>query len=395
MRDEQKGILFLLVIILIAAFSVVTVGLSLRTDTVGKTLESDSVIRMLFVIEDEEKNALLTETIVYYPVSSRATVVTIPENLGAIFASLGRVDAITTVYKEKGINAYRTEIENLLDVTIPFYFIISEKKFSRLVDVISGLRIFISHPIDVRDENGNRYLLPAGAVVLDGEKVSTYMNVPNVDDANDEKYERYQNTIVSLFTQLNEKKSLVQKKQTMKLFRSFIKSNLDKDDFTHLVSLLCNMNTEYILKQTVTGQTRIVDGKRLLFPLNNGDFIKQALAQSTQMLLSSGSTQVSRSYVLEIKNGTTIQGLAHNTAILYKNASYDILTTSNADRNDYEKTYIIDHIGNSEIAKIVGDFIHCTNIHEEYVSDADLPENAGRVDFTIVLGKDFDGRYVR
>ena len=155
------------------------------------------------------------------------------------------------------------------------------------------------------------------------------------------------------------------------------------------------MNTEYILKQTVTGQTRTVDEKKLLFPLNGGDFIKQALSQSTQMLLSSGNTQANRTYVLEIKNGTTVQGLAHNTAILYKNASYDILTTSNADRNDYEKTFIIDHIGNSEIAKIVGDFIHCTNIHEEFVDESTLPENTSRVDFTIVLGKDFDGRYVR
>lgn len=113
------------------------------------------------------------------------------------------------------------------------------------------------------------------------------------------------------------------------------------------------------------------------------------------MLTSEDGNLSSRVYVLEIQNGTTIQGLARNTAILFQKASYDVLTPVNANRNDYEETIIIDHIGNPEIAKIVGEFIHCTNIREitaeeemeGFYSDAN-------VDFTIVLGSDFDGRYV-
>ena len=114
------------------------------------------------------------------------------------------------------------------------------------------------------------------------------------------------------------------------------------------------------------------------------------------MLLSSTGTYASRVYVLEIKNGTTVQGLAHNTSILFQNASYDVLSAMNADSNDYEKTVIIDHIGNKEIAAMVGDFIHCTNIVEEEVDLSNTEsETAADVDFTIILGKDFDGRYVR
>ena len=72
------------------------------------------------------------------------------------------------------------------------------------------------------------------------------------------------------------------------------------------------------------------------------------------------------------------------------------LETKNADRNDYEKTEIINHIGNSEAAKTLGNFIHCTNIIDEEV----MPENAdstsaAQADFTIILGKDFNGRFVK
>ena len=120
------------------------------------------------------------------------------------------------------------------------------------------------------------------------------------------------------------------------------------------------------------------------------------LRHTTKILISTSNEFESLIYVLEIKNGTTTQGLAHNTSILYQNASYDVLSAVNADRNDYEKTVIIDHIGNKEVAKIVGEFIRCTNIVEEEAATAETDAvTASDVDFTIILGKDFDGRYVR
>ena len=78
-----------------------------------------------------------------------------------------------------------------------------------------------------------------------------------------------------------------------------------------------------------------------------------------------------------------------------QSAGYDVLSAANADTNDYEKTVIIDHIGNAEIAKNIGDFIRCTNIKTAEIKEEDVSEADTLVDFTIVLGKDFDGRYVR
>ena len=52
-------------------------------------------------------------------------------------------------------------------------------------------------------------------------------------------------------------------------------------------------------------------------------------------------------------------------------------------------------IGNAEVAKIVGDFIRCTNIREATPEEeAESSSLDAGVDFTIILGRDFDGRYV-
>ena len=398
MRDEQKGIFFLSVIFLIILAVIIVMVVSLKTDKVSEKLADDQVIRFLTVVDDNKGSAIFTNLLILYPVTHKAAVVNIPGNIGAIYQSLGRVDRIDEVYKEKGLEIYKNEIENLLGCNIPFYSVINLEDFSEITDMLGGLRIFIPAPVDEISSSGERWLLPSGAVTLDGDKIKTYINYKIEDEADSEILERYQNVIVSFFTTLHDKKNKVfLKKKFFKKYNNLIKVNLSENDSYKIFSLFADMDSESVIRQTVTGLPRIVDGKRLIFPLDNGDFIKRAVKQSTNILISNRGALASRVYVLEIKNGTTIQGLAHNTSILFQNASYDVLSAVNADSNDYEKTVIIDHIGNKEMADMVGEFIHCTNIVEEVVDIYDNSEtdSSANVDFTIILGKDFDGRYVR
>ena len=160
------------------------------------------------------------------------------------------------------------------------------------------------------------------------------------------------------------------------------------------MSSIADVDTERLAPQTVSGSSRIVDGKDLIFPFYDGELIKESVQKSTTQLTATEDIN-SRIYVLEIQNGTLVQGLARNTAVLLQGVGYDVLNTMNADTSDYEKTVIINHIGNMAAAKSLGDFIHCTNIVDEDVK----PESAGlqadtMVDFTIILGRDFNGRYV-
>lgn len=392
--DEQKGLLFLILIVFILVGAGAAVALSMRTDTVEQTLESDQVMRVLYVV-DNGKDAMMSEVLIYYPESKKAMIVHIPDNIGHVYGSLGRVDGISAIYKERGIITYREEIESLLGFKIPFYFVTALDDFIKVADILGGLNVFIPEAIDVK-AGEERYLLPAGAVSLDGDKVAQYMKLHLADEASQDVYERYQNIASAYFVQLTDKRAILQDNAAFKVFSSLSQSNLEGKDMRRLVRMLSEMDAESLIRQCVTGSERVVDGRRLVFPSDEGQFIRQAIAQATNMLISTGDTMTSRIYVLKILNGTPTQNLARNTATLYQNASYDVLSTSNADRNDYSKTVIIDHIGNEEIAKMVGDFIHCTNIQEEEVkAESAGNESAADVDFTIILGKDFNGRYVR
>lgn len=386
--------LFLLLIFAVLAVSAFVLFFSLRTDPIEEVLKNDQLLKILFVLSDEDE-VISTDVILYYPVTQKTAMFDIPGRTGAIYSSVGRVDRIDSVYLEKGIQSYKQEIEKLLDTTIPFTLEITLEQFSQLTDLLGGLRLFIPSPVDIKIED-DYYLLPSGAVTLDGDKIKTYIKYRESEETETDIQERMQNTVLGFLNAINKQKELVLGDKTFDYFYKLMKTDMDKDGLKRLLSEISNIDSERLAPQTITGSVREVDGMKLLFPYYDGQLIKDACKQSMSALVASTSMVYDRTYVLEIQNGTTVQGLAKNTSALLQSIGYDVLTTTNADSNDYEKTIIIDHINNPQVASSLGDFIMCDNIIVEEVQSEDASLDANLlVDFTIILGEDFDGRYVR
>lgn len=394
-RDEQKGVIFIALIILIGVAISIVFAFSLKTNTVEDALKEKGIMRTLIVVEDKDSSMLFSSVLIYNPTSKKAALVNLPGYTGAIYQSLGRVDKLEKVYSDAGITAFRNETEKLLGMTIPYYAILTLDSFIKISDYLGGMRVFISEPVDCVSEENERWLLPSGAINLDGDKITTYLHYRLEDETEADVQERYQNAMAAFITGLHDKKFIIFNKENRKRYLDFIQTNLNEEEEITLFEAIADVDSESIIKQTITGSLRRVDGQQLLMPDNNGEFIKEAVKTTTNLLASTDGTLTSRVYVLEIQNGTTTQGLARNTAILFQNASYDVLSPVNAPRNDYEETVIIDHLGNMDVAKIVGDFIHCTNIREATPEEeAESSSLDAGVDFTIILGRDFDGRYV-
>lgn len=391
----EKSMIFLFLVFFIIIVTSLIVVSALQVDPVEEMIKNEEPIKILFVLEDDEK-VLFTDVFIYYPVSGRGALFNIPGNTGAIYSSLGRVDRIDMVYREKGIDAYRQEIEKLSGQSIPFSMVCSVNNFKVLTDLLGGLKIFVPHPVDIQAENGNRWLLPSGVNNLDGDKILTYLYYNSPEETEGEVQDRYQNVIIAFLAAINKNINTMFLEENFKEYDDYFETNLEAKDLRIILETVAHVDSERLAPRSITGSVRVVDGKSLLFPHYDGELVKDLFKQTVSSLVSVVDTIYDRIYVLEVQNGTSVQGLARNTSILLQGFGFDVLSSVNADRNDYEETIIINHIGNDEIAKNLGDIISCSNIITEDV----LPESAGmeaesRVDFTIILGKDFDGRYVR
>ncbi len=390
LKNEQKGLLFVISIIIIAVLLTIYFAIYLQSDAVEDYLQENSLLKTLFIVEDEDDSVLFSNVLVYNKESQKGALINIPGYTGAIYRTLGRTDRIDAVYEEVDVQSFKSEIESMLGIKIPFYVIIGFNDFIKLSDYLGGIRVFVSEPIDMVSESGERFLLPSGSINLDGDKITSYLHYKHEEETESDVQDRYQNVMQSFFTRLHEKKYEIFIKKNYKIFKTCLKSNLDDDDEKTLLKLISEMDAESSIRQTITGSLRNVGKQQLLMPDNNGEFIKEAVRQTTNLLATTEDGMSGRVYVLEIQNGTTVQGLARNTALLYQRAAYDVLSPVNADRNDYAQTVIVDHIGNKEVANLIGEFIHCTNI----VDEEEAYSSGANVDFTIILGQDFNGRYV-
>ena len=390
----NKGSIFLVLIFMILAITSIVMIFALQTDTVGDMLKNDELIKTLIVLK-KDGTPICTDVLIYYPVSRRGALFDIPGNTGAIFSSIGRTDRIDQVYVEKGIDVYKSEIQKLTATSIPFTLEIELEDFSVLADLLGGLRVFVPTAVDYVSSNNQRILLLSGAVTLDGDKIADYLTYALPEDTNSDIQDRKQNAVVAFFSALNTNKSSVFDKKVFPFFAQHIQANVDEEGLYKLLSEISAIDAERLMPQTVLGASRIVEGKTLLFPYYDGQLIKDVFKQTTTALVSASGQVASRVYVLEIQNGTTVQGLAKNTAAILQGAGYDVLSTVNAESNDIDSTMIIDHIGNEAEAKVLADFILCENVVTEEVKTDDELEADSLVDFTIILGKDFDGRYVR
>ncbi|MGL4981640.1 MAG: LCP family protein [Treponemataceae bacterium] len=395
MAIREKSFFALVIILVILVVTSVVLYFTLQTDPVAEVLTSDQLLNVLFVLEDEGK-PLFTYVLIYYPPLKRGALFDIPENTGLIIRSLNRVDRIDAVFEERGIDAYKTEIERLTGITIPFRILMNVDELSNITDLLGGLKVFIPYPIDAVND-GVHYLLPSGAVALDGDKVVSYVTYDFEENSESTAQERRQNTLIALLWGFKNKANIVFSRNIFSAITANMRSNLGKADLKNLLRQIIMIDSERLLSQTVTGSLREVDGKRLLFPFYDGQLIKDIFKQTMSALVASNQTAHNRTYVLEVQNGTNIQGFARNTASLLQSFGYDVLSTVNANASDYEYTMIIDHVGNEEVAQSIGQIIRCDMIvgkDSDAMGEITANLNESMVDFTIILGKDFDGRFV-
>jgi hypothetical protein len=77
---------------------------------------------------------------------------------------------------------------------------------------------------------------------------------------------------------------------------------------------------------------------------------------------------------------------------------FDTVKIGNAERTDYDSTIIISRTGDGKAARMLAEVIRCESITSDVKNGksntgSDIGFDEG-VDFTLIIGKDFNGRFV-
>ena len=176
-----------------------------------------------------------------------------------------------------------------------------------------------------------------------------------------------------------------------------METNWDKTAFKSFLKEMKRLKSEETDYKLTYGTTEKLDNEtEVFFPQQNGAALKNLVRNINNAISNPELSQENLLNInLEILNGTTVNGLARQTGELYKSFGYNIINIRNNENTDVEKTQIIDCIGRSDILKLIGDVIGCSNFR---VLDKPINQSESEIllpHFIIILGKDFDGKVCR
>jgi anionic cell wall polymer biosynthesis LytR-Cps2A-Psr (LCP) family protein len=401
-KGFDKSIILLaviLVIILAAAFYMYS---HFRTDTITEALENGETITIAFFVSDDNE-LLFTELFFYNPNTHKGAILDIPSEVGSILQSESRIDRIEVLYEPGKIGDIKRKIEDLIGTEIPYYVEMSIEDVEHAVDIIEGVEMFIANPVeDISREK--IVLLPSGSMVLDGGKIRTFLLYEGDDrEPEIEKIGRKQKFIQAFLNRLGEKYQELEQEAVFQYMTRYINTNLDKQSLLSFISEMRHLDVERIIFQRVLGVHRTVDDKKLLFPHYDGKLLKETVDQTIDSLASSDMVAEDNLTIhLELLNGTPRNGLASRTSQIFKSFGYEVVRVGNADHFEYEKTKVIDRSANINKAQKIANVINCRNVTAAIEEDIpqteegiDSPHDFEKIDVTVILGKDFDGRYCK
>ena len=389
----DPGIILLLLMILILIGTGVFLYGKVRVNKLERAFNQEEPVPLMLIITDGPE-ILTSQVFLYQNATGKGALIDIPPNTGALLPGYEKIGSIETLYDSEEPQNYLDMVGKLSGLDITYYLIMDLKDLSRVVDLIGGVETFIPNPVDTKLD-GSYILLPSGSFSMDGSKAAVYLRYGDPGESESERVSRGQSFLKSMLASLGKSAKSLAHPEVAEVLASSLRSNLSLRSLITFTGAMEGLDIQNMVQLRLRGTSRSVDEQVLLFPHSDGRLLRETVAQTINSLksrevLSEGDLQVS----LEIRNGTSVTGLASRTSQLYQSFGYDVARVGNAEEN-YDETVIIDRMGNQQAVNRVADVIKCKNIRIQTGIEelADVPDT--RIDVLIILGKDFDGRYCK
>jgi anionic cell wall polymer biosynthesis LytR-Cps2A-Psr (LCP) family protein len=381
----DKSHIILWIILALFAAAIIAGAVALKAESLSTQLKTDRPINVLLIFEQDGK-PVSAQLLMFYASRSKAALLDIPSNTAVILKTIKRMDRIDYTYKAGNPKNYLTEAASYLDISLNGYLLFDEKSLARTVDLLDGLPLFI--PTMIVQDGPPVVRLPGGAVTLDGEKVLQYLRYREESESEGDALVRRQKLAIALLKKLSEKSRYFSDKAASSALVGGIGSNFSPDARKLLLREVAKLDADTILLQKITGMYRSVEGQSLFFPFYDGELARDMLKQTLNaMSASTVSSNSGKIYTVEILNGTAEKGLAARTSEIFGSFGYDVVAVGNASALDYDKTVLIDRFGDKEALGTIAGVIKCSNF-----ADAASYKGSIKADYTIILGKDFNGR---
>ena len=362
----------------------------LRSDAVSDLLEARGTISVVIMLPIDELHPSF-EVLMLDSRTGRAALMFVPGSIGVVLHDPQRIDAIAELYDQEGHDVLAERLSKLLDLDLDFYLDLSYEGLGRLIDVLGGVEVVIPDPVQFT-VGDRRLLLPSGSVVVDGDMARDYLSFRMEEEPASVRVERVHRLTQGLLRAVADSGAVLADPTAQRMLYDAFVTDLSRRAFDMLVSTFVDLDTDRVILRRVLGRVQDVGDRRLLFPYNEGAVLRETIKQ-TVAALSVPLVDMDLSPSLEVLNGTRTSGLAAQAATVFESFGYRIVVIDNADHHDYERTRVIVRGDDPEQARQVAELIRCGQSESVETDKGAIASALDTVDVTVVLGRDFNGRF--
>ncbi|MFW5788091.1 MAG: LCP family protein [Halanaerobiales bacterium] len=377
--SRKKILITLVIIIAILIVSVIFYFLNDEFSAVKDDPFSTSKINILALGYDSSVNGPpRADTIMIISLdldNSEAGVLFVPRDTRVNIPGHG-LDRINASHAYGGVELTKKTLESFLNISIDYYVETDFTGFSKIIDAIGGVKVYIEKPLYYEDEAGDLEIdLPDGRVELDGEEALEYVRYRGATKGDIGRVERQQKFIRALVDKLLQPEMVVKIPKLYNETKKAVNTDIPYKDISPFVKSAKEMDLNNIQTDMVPGKAEYIDGASYwLADQEKLEIIVNNMIRSKEYIKNS-------SYELSIYNGNGEPGLAGKAADRLKKYGFKINIIANARTFDYENTLIKYYEEDSRekargIKEIIGGKV-------EY-SDEDRDKQ-----IQIILGKDF------
>lgn len=391
----DRSIFFLLLILVVLGAGGTIIYTQMRTDSIAAAIEENKTISFVLTVGEEGK-LVFSQVAFYQYDTGKCALFDVPVNVAVLNEEENKIGPIKTLFDSSDPETYLGHINRLLGTTVDYFFYLEKSNLVKLVDLYEGIDLFIANPVEFQDGE-KLVLLPSGSVTLDGTKAVTYGTYREPQERENEVVTRRQKFVQALFKKIGDMSEYTENSEVKKAILDDVEADISGRAVISLFGAFKNLDYDQVVFQRVLGNERQVGEELLIFPYYEGNLLKET---SQQTLVSLKNKEVvsteELNVTLEILNGTNQNGLAGRTSQVYRSFGYDVGRVGNAEKQDYEKTLVIGWNGEMTAAQQLANIIQCKNVESRNNTNTpDSVPGTDVIDVTIILGKDFDGRYCK
>ncbi len=267
-------------------------------------------------------------------------------------------------------------VSQLLEVPIHYYVRTNVEGFSRIVDILGGVKIDVEKDMYYVDIYQDLVIdIKAGLQVLDGDNAIGYVRYRS--DGNDiTRIGRQQKFLGALADEFLDITTLFKLPRLAGEVVKHIDTNMQAGEMMSLARIVVGANPDTIEMNVVPGEGRMIGGGS--YWIADMKATREIVDRQVWGIDRDMNAQIR----VEVLNGTETRGLATTVATMLRERGFNVVRIDNADKQDYTETRVIAYSSDeSKVAALSRVFRQGTLYHEK--------GGSAEADIAIIVGQDF------